>query len=314
MTRTDPDLNDPALDVSATPELAETTPADRRASWRRWRRPRRSRPNAVIDSVTIVVVAIIVLSAVAGPFFAPDVFRSHIEDSLLPPSATHWFGTDEQGRDVFWRIVVGARETLTASVIVVVGYSIVGVIIASAATLGPKWLREIMSRFIDLGLAFPSLVFSLGVAAALGPSLATACVALIVTGWPGTARLLQGIMRETIAQPFVESARVLGVSPLRLTLRHVLPNALPALYVKWAGDIGNTVLVLGALSFIGAGAQPPSAEWGAMVSSARGLVSTAWWAAFFPGIAIAITTAAFGLLGDFISLRVDPTARAKGRA
>ena len=300
--------------ISAGIEPASVGSATRRGSRWRWNRPRRSKPNALIDSITIVVVVIIVAMAAFGSFIAPDVFRSQIQDSLLPPSTAHWFGTDEQGRDVFWRIVVGARETLTAAVVVVVGYSLVGVVIATAATLGPKWIRELVSRFIDLGLAFPALVFSLGVAAALGPSLVTACVAMIVTGWPGTARLLQGIMRETIAQPFVESARVLGVSPFRLAARHVLPNALPALYVKWAGDIGNTVLVLGALSFIGAGAQPPSAEWGAMVSSARGLVSTAWWAAFFPGIAIAVTTAAFGLLGDFISLRIDPTARAKGRA
>ena len=309
MTRID---SDPM--VSPIPEPAVTAAAAWRGPWWRWNRPRRSKPNALIDTLTIVVVAIIILMAVVGPFFAPNVFRSQIQDSLLAPSAAHWFGTDEQGRDVFWRIVVGARETLTASVVVVAGYSLLGVLIATAATLGPKWIRGLVSRFIDLGLAFPSLVFSLGVAAALGPSLATACVALIITGWPGTARLLQGIMRETIAQPFVESARVLGVSSVRLAARHVLPNALPALYVKWAGDIGNTVLVLGALSFIGAGAQPPSTEWGAMVSSARGLVSIAWWAAFFPGIAIAVTTAAFGLLGDFISVRIDPTARGKGRA
>jgi peptide/nickel transport system permease protein len=116
-------------------------------------------------------------------------------------------------------------------------------------------------------------------------------------------------MRETMSLPFVEGARTLGVSNQRMMVRHVLPNSLPALWVKWAGDIGNTVLVIGGLSFIGAGAQPPSAEWGAMVAGAKGFVSTAWWVALFPGLAIALTTAAFGLLGDMFHVRSDPALR-----
>jgi peptide/nickel transport system permease protein len=120
-------------------------------------------------------------------------------------------------------------------------------------------------------------------------------------------------MKETVALPFVEGARVLGVSPVRLMLRHILPNALPALWVKWAGDIGNTVLALGALSFIGAGAQPPMPEWGAMVASAQPIATSAWWAVLFPGLAIVLTTASFGLLGDMFHLRSDPSlSRGKG--
>ncbi|BDZ51336.1 hypothetical protein GCM10025867_35770 [Frondihabitans sucicola] len=281
--------------------------------WWRIPRPRRRRRSGALDAATVVVAGLIVLVAVVGPFVAPNVYQSHVLSSLQSPSAAHWFGTDQQGRDIFWRVVVGARFSLTASIVTVIGYSIVGVVIATLAVMSPRWIGELLTRFIDLGLAFPSLVFALGVAAALGPSLQTACFALIVTGWPTTARLLQGIMKETMAMPFVEGARVLGVSRWRLMTRHVLPNALPALWVKWAGDIGNTVLVLGALSFVGAGAQPPSAEWGAMVSSAQAIVSNAWWAAFFPGIAIVVTTGAFGLLGDMLHLRSDPTLHAKGR-
>jgi peptide/nickel transport system permease protein len=292
--------------AEATPFTATTQP------WWWIPRPRRRRTNTPLDIATVVVVGLIVLAAAIGPLIAPDVYTSHVADSLLPPSAAHWFGTDQQGRDVFWRVVIGARESLAASIVVVVGYSVVGLAIASLTIVGPRWFTEMVTRFIDLGLAFPSLVFALGVAAALGPSLATACIALIVTGWPLTARLLQGIMKEVVASPFVEGARVLGISRYRLIVRHVLPNSLPVLWVKWAGDIGNTVLVLGGLSFVGAGAQPPSAEWGAMVSSAHSIVSQAWWAALFPGLAIALTTAAFGLFGDIIHLRANPTD-GKGR-
>jgi peptide/nickel transport system permease protein len=273
--------------------------------WWRLRRPHRTRRSTPLDIATVTVVAIIVLAALIGPMLAPDVYSSSIADALQPPSASHWFGTDQQGRDVFWRVVVGARYSLVASVIIVAGYSLLGLVIASFTVIGPRWFNELVTRFIDLGLAFPSLVFALGVAAVLGPSLPTACVALIVTGWPMTARLLQGIMKEVTAMPYIEGARVLGASRTRLVTRHVLPNAVPTLWVKWAGDIGNTVLVLGGLSFIGAGAQPPSPEWGATVSMAQSIVATAWWAALFPGLAIAVTTAAFGLLGDMMNLRLN---------
>lgn len=271
----------------------------------------RSSASPVLDVVTILLVSTILGTAVIGPLLAPDVFRSGIEHSLQPPGPDHWFGTDEQGRDVFWRIVVGSRETLFAALTIVVGYSVVGVAIATLAAAGPRWLGEFLMRLADLGLSFPSLVFALGISAALGASLQSAIVACICTGWPMTARILGGIMREIKQSQFVEGAQVLGVSRVRLLVRHILPNALPVLWVKWTGDIGNTVLVVGGLSFIGAGAQPPSAEWGAMVNAARGLVSTAWWAAFFPGLAIALTTAAFGLLGDMLHQRLNPELRSK---
>jgi len=257
--------------------------------------------------VTISVAAVLVLAAVFGPLIAPDIDRSSITEALQAPSFAHLFGTDQQGRDIFWRVVVGARYTLTSAVIIVVGYALLGVLIATLATTGPRWTNEMLTRFIDLGIAFPSLVFALGVAAALGPSLPTACIAMVVTGWPMTARLLQGIMKETLALPFVEAATVLGASPLRLMAHHLLPNSLPPLWIKWTGDIGNTALVLGALSFIGAGAQPPLPEWGAMVAASQEVAMTAWWTILFPGLAIVVTTTTFGLLGDMLHARMDPS-------
>ncbi|MEA5455727.1 ABC transporter permease [Sinomonas sp. JGH33] len=258
----------------------------------------------------IAVVVLLLLLAVFGPLIAPDsVFRSDILDALAPPGSAHWLGTDEQGRDVLWRIVVGARFSLLSAVAVVTGFSVLGILIATLATLGGRFVDEVIMRIVDAALAFPPIIFALGVAAALGPSLNSAIIAMIATGWPFTARLLRGVMRETMAQTFVENARVLGVSRTRLMLRHVLPNSLDVLLVKWAGDIGNSILILGGLSFVGVGAQPPSAEWGAMVTSAKGVISTAWWAALAPGIAIAITATAFGLLGDILQVRFNPELR-----
>ena len=255
----------------------------------------------------LTVTGLLVLLAVIGPLIAPaSVYHSDILSALQAPSAKHWLGTDEQGRDVLWRIVAGARYSLLSAVGIVTGFSIIGVAIAVLATVGGRFVDEVLMRVVDAALAFPPIIFALGVAAALGPSLKSAIIAMVATGWPFTARLLRQVMRETMAMSYVENARVLGVSRWRLMVRHVLPNSLDVLVVKWAGDIGNSILILGGLSFVGVGAQPPSAEWGAMVTSAKGFISTAWWAAITPGIAIAITATAFGLLGDLLQVRFNP--------
>jgi peptide/nickel transport system permease protein len=267
------------------------------AARRSWR-VRHPRPGRFLDGLGVAIVAVALAVALIGPLIAPDVMQSHIQDARLPPSAEHWFGTDDQGRDVFWRVIVGARTTLFAALIIVTVYSLIGIAIAMAAVLSPRWLGELVLRGVDVMQAFPSLIFALLIAALLGPSLGSSIIALALTGWVITARLLAGILRETLNEPYVEAARTLGVGTTAIMRRHVLPNALPALWVKWAGDTGTTILLIGAMSFIGAGAQPPSAEWGAMVLAAKGYVTQAWWAAFFPGLAIAVVSMGFALLGD----------------
>lgn len=268
------------------------------------------RPIPLFETVIVALAVILVFVAIFGPLFAPDsVYASDIVNSLLPPDAEHWFGTDDQGRDVFWRLIVGTRSTLLSAFLIVTLYSLIGVAVATIATAGPRWLDETLMRITDIGLALPSMVVALGFAAAMGPSLRSAIIAMAITGWPITARLLRNIMRQTMEQPFVAGAEVLGVSKWRLMTKHVLPNSLDVLIVKWASDVGGTVLILSSLSFIGVGAQPPSAEWGAMIASSRGYVSTAWWTVLAPGMAVAITSIAFGLLGDIIQVRRDPSLR-----
>lgn len=262
------------------------------------------------DCVVFAIVGLLIAMAVFGPMLAPEsIYMSDIRNTLKPPSAVHWFGTDDQGRDVFWRVIAGARATLLSSAVIVTCYSLIGVVIATLATAWPRWLDNALMRLTDIGLALPGIIVALGFAAALGPSLQSAIIAKSLTGWPMTARLLRTIMRQTSTAPFVLGARVLGVSKWRLMTRHVLPNSLDILVVKWAGDVSTTVLVLAGMSFIGVGAQPPSAEWGAMLAGAKGYVSTAWWAVAAPGFMIALTSVGFGLLGDTLQVLRDPSLR-----
>lgn len=265
---------------------------------------------SVFDAIVIVVACVITATALIGPALAPSsIYQSNILESLQPPGAAHLLGTDDQGRDILWRIIAGSRETLLSAFFIVLCYSVIGVVVATLATVGGRWIDEILMRVTDVGIALPGLVVALGFAAALGPSLKSAIVALIIAGWPSTARVLRGTMQETMTSPFVDGAQVLGVSRTRLMIRHVLPNSLDVLVVKWAAEIGFTILFLSGLSFIGVGAQPPSAEWGAMVAEAKSYVTTAWWAALFPGLAIVLAVAAFGLLGDILQRRFNPSQR-----
>jgi len=264
----------------------------------------------VSDTIILALIAMLLLIALFGPFVVPEsIYRSDILNALQPPNAAHWFGTDDQGRDVFWRVIAGSQVTLISSVLIVTGFSLIGIIVATLATVGPRWLDGFLMRVCDIGLAIPGLVVALGFAAALGPSLQSAIIAKVITGWPMTARFLRAVMRETMTAPFVTGAKVLGVSRFELMLRHVLPNSLDVLVVKWAGDIGTTILILAAMSFIGVGAQPPSAEWGAMIAGAKGYVSGAWWVVAAPGLAIALTSILFGLLGDILQVWRDPNLR-----
>ena len=275
-------------------------------------RPKATRALALspLEGFVLALLLLLLAMVAAGPVLAPDtVYTSDIVNALQPPSAEHWLGTDDQGRDVFWRVVVGARATLLSALLVVTLYSMIGVAVATIAAAGPRWLDETLMRITDLGMALPSMIVALGLAAALGASLQSAIIAMSLTGWPITARILRAVIRQTSEAQFVSGAQVLGVSKWRLMTRHVLPNSLALDIVKWASDVSTTVLVLAGLSFIGVGAQPPSAEWGAMIAAGRSYVAPAWWTVVAPGVAVAVTSIAFGLLGDIIQVRNDPSLR-----
>lgn len=260
----------------------------------------------LFDRIVIGTVLVVVVVALVGPWLAPyDPYRSDIINAFLPPALDHWLGTDQQGRDVLSRLLVGAQISLLASLAIVGLFALIGVIVATAATLGGRWVDQVLMRAVDVGLALPGMVLALGLAAALGPSVQSAIIALGLSGWPATARLLRTAMAETMTQPYIEGAEALGVSRARLLLRHIWPNAKDVLIVQWTMDIGVTIVVLASLSFLGVGAQPPTPEWGAMLTEASGQIGTAWWTFFAPAAAITITAFAFGLLGETLQMKSD---------
>lgn len=278
------------------------------------RRPRRGIAQ-VVDVVAFAVIAIAVLVAVFGPLLAPfDPYRVDVTQSLLAPGVDgHLLGTDSEGRDLLSRLLFGARETLLATAIVIVVAALVGTLVGVAAAAGPRWVDEVLMRICDVFLSVPSLVLALGIAAVLGPSLTSAVIALAFTWWPGYARLVRSVVRETLQLEYVAAARVLGVGRAKLVRRHLLPSIGDTLLVQTTIDVAAVTLVISGLSFIGVGAQPPSAEWGAMVADGRQFIVTAWWVVVAPGLAIAITAIAAQLAGDALRIRFDPTLRIRGR-
>jgi peptide/nickel transport system permease protein len=279
-------------------------------------RPRRRRRRGVpvAERIALVVVVLVVVVAIIGPWIAPyDPYRVDLVQALQPPSAAHWFGTDVNGRDVLSRVLAGAQATLSATGIVLLITIVIGVVVGTLAALGGRVIDEVLMRITDIGLALPSIILALGFAVALGPGLESAVVAIAATWWPGYARLVRSIVRETRHADFVESATALGVSRWRLVTKHILPNSLDPMYVQVTLDVAAVMLVISGLSFVGVGAQVPSAEWGAMIAAASDNVLNGWWALLFPGLAIAITAIAFNLSGDWLRVRQDPTLRDGGR-
>ena len=291
--------------LELTPQTATWMPFTNREPSTR-RRPR------VLDAAAVGVVALLLLVVVIGPWIAPyEPDATNIGEALRAPSMSHWLGTDDLGRDVLSRVLVGTRSSLLTSMVIVTSFALLGILVATIATVGGRWVDEILMRLCDIGLALPGMVVALGFAAAMGPSLRSATIALIIGAVPVSARVLRGVMRKTMEEPFIEGARALGVPRRRLLLSHVLPNSLDVMLVQWTVDIGHTVVVLSALSFIGVGALPPSAEWGASIAASQGYIADGWWVAASFGAAITITAVAFGLVGDMLQGRRDPSLRGR---
>lgn len=264
-------------------------------------------PSAVLGGTIILLM---VIMAIFAPLLAP--FGPNVQDlpgRLLPPSAIHWLGTDETGRDILSRIMYGARVSLVIGLVVISIAGGLGTLIgATAGYVGGK-LDNVIMRVMDVILSFPSLVLAMALAAALGPSLRNAILAVAFVQIPKFARMARG---ETLAireKLFIKAAKVSGFSTPWIILHHVIPNCMGSLMVLATLTIGDTILVAAALSFIGLGAQPPTAEWGAMISSGRRFVLDHWWYATFPGLFIVFTVIGFNLFGDALRDVLDPRLR-----
>lgn len=258
---------------------------------------------AMLGLSVIVIWAVIALLA---PVIAPYGPRAQkITDRLQPPSAQYWFGTDELGRDVFSRVIYGARISIPIGFVVIIFAGTIGSLVgASAGYIGGLYDLLIM-RVADITLAFPSIVLALAIAAVLGPSITNALIAMMLVWWPEYARLMRAQVLSIKNNEYVMAAAALGASRSRILFTHILPNAFAPILVKASLDMGSAILNIAALSFIGLGAVPPTPEWGAMISLGR-YKFYSWWLTTFPGLAILSVVLGYNFFGDGVRDVFDP--------
>jgi len=267
----------------------------------------RQNPSAVAG---FIIIALMVLMALCASFLAPyDPIRISLKDRLSPPSLIHLFGTDELGRDILSRIMYGSRISLRIGVFVILIAGGMGSVIgALSGYLGHK-IDNLIMRVMDVLLSFPPLVLALALAAALGPSLNNAILAVAVVMIPKFARLVRGEALAVKEKQFIAAARASGAKSLWIVFHHILPNCFSSVIILGTLILGETILIAASLSFIGLGAQPPTPEWGAMVSVGRKFLMDQWWYATFPGLFILITVIGFNIFGDALRDILDPRIR-----
>ncbi|MDP6707613.1 MAG: ABC transporter permease [Alphaproteobacteria bacterium] len=259
-----------------------------------------------------LVLFFFVIAAI-GPWIVPypeDAAGAvHMDLKLQPPSADHWFGTDEVGNDVFTRVVLGTRITLQIALIITGVAVLIGVPLGMVAAYMGGWIQEVIMRFTDIFLGVPGLILAIAIVGALGSGIVNAMLALSLVWWPGYVRLVQAKTLSVKNEIYVDAARSMGAGPLRVVFVHILPNCTSPIIVKASMDMGMAILGAASLGFLGLGAQPPEPEWGAMISIARNYLPDWWWYSFFPGLAIFITVMGFNLLGDGLRDILDPQHR-----
>lgn len=256
------------------------------------------------------IVAAFLFLAAFGPYIVPypgdAAGAMNLGNRLKPPSSTHWFGTDEMGNDLFSRVVIATRTSLWIGLTIVGVAAAVGVPLGIAAGYFGGWVRTVIMRITDVFLSVPGIVLALAIVAALGPGILNGVIALSIVWWPGYVRLVEAKALSLRNEPFVEAARGVGASHVRILALHILPNCTSPIIVKASMDMGLAILAAASLGFIGLGAKPPAPEWGAMISVARTYVPNWWWYAVFPGLAIYLTVLGFNLFGDGLRDVLDP--------
>ena len=273
---------------------------------RGWLRDLRRSPTLLIG---LLLISLWAMAALLAPLIAPySPVEQRLSERLSPPSAKHLFGTDELGRDVFSRVLYGARISLPVGLGVVALTALLGTALGAVAGFVGGLVDELIMRFCDAVLAFPSLILAMAITAALGPGLNNAMLAIVLVLWPEYARLMRGQGLYLRELEYVTAARAIGATEMRILWRHILPNAFSVILVKASLDVGNAILLAAALSFVGLGAVPPTPEWGAMVAAARQKFFE-WWIGTFPGLAILTVVVGFNFLGDGLRDVLDPRLR-----
>jgi ABC-type dipeptide/oligopeptide/nickel transport system permease subunit len=295
-------MDEPLLAGGAVPvEVAVVSLPDKPAS----RRSQLLRQKNFLAGV--ILLCIVIIPVLLGPVLSsvgPDVQNPAV--SFLPPSLGHLMGTDQYGRSIWARVVYGGRYTIGASLAVVVLGGIVGTALGLVAGYVRGSVGFIIMRAVDLLLAFPGILLALGVTAILGPSLVNAVIAVAIVAVPLYARIVEGAAREVANLPYVRAAKALGSGPGHIIWRHILPGALPGIIVQTTVYLGIAALWIASLGFLGLGVQPPTPEWGQMVSDGQASLSIAWWAVVFPGAFLAAFVVGVSLIGDALRDRLNP--------
>ena len=268
-----------------------------------------------LSLLALIILVLLALIAILAPYIAPypEDFAdaAHMSESLLPPSAQHWMGTDELGRDIFSRVLYGARVSLRAALCAVGLSLVIGIPLGAIAGSFGGWVDNVIMRITDVFLSFPPLLLAIAMVALMGSSLNNAVLAISLSWWPWYTRLVRGQAISVKERKFVQAAETIGTSRMKIIFKHISPNCISPVIVQASMDIGGVILTVASLSFLGLGAQLPTPEWGLMISTGRRFFPDSWWYCIFPGLAIFITVLCFNLLGDAIREILDPKTRKK---
>ncbi|MGQ3213044.1 MAG: nickel transporter permease [Shinella sp.] len=258
--------------------------------------------------IGLVIILGLVFLAAFAPLLAPH--SPYIGDlakaRLMTPGPGHWLGTDDQGRDILSRLIYGSRLTLQVVLLVAVIAAPIGLLVGTVAGYAGGWVDAVLMRVTDIFLAFPKLVLALAFVAALGPGIGNAIIAIAITSWPPYARIARAETLTVRNSDYILAVQLMGASPWRIVLRHIMPLCISSLIVRVTLDMAGIILTAAGLGFLGLGAQPPLPEWGAMIASGRRFILDQWWVAAAPGFAILIVSLGFNLLGDGLRDALDP--------
>lgn len=306
-------MNTPSVNTSPQAEDKLSFREKHASQIRQWRLYAHMFRSSFSSMLGLALVLIFLFLAAFGQWLVPypeDAAGAvHMSQRLLPPSAEHWFGTDEMGADIFSRVIIGARTSLWIGIVITGLGALIGIPLGIIAGYKGGLVRAIIMRVTELFLAVPGLALALAIVAALGANLTNCLIALAIVWWPGYVRLVEAKTLSVKEELFVESARSIGAKTPWILWHHILPNCLSPIIVKMSMDMGMAILSAAGLGFIGLGARPPSPEWGAMISIARSYMPDWWWYSFFPGAAIFLTVLGFNLLGDGLRDILDPRSR-----
>ena len=279
-----------------------------------WQRFRKDRPALFGAAIIVVVVTAAILAPWVTPYDPSEQFFDGLtlEGAPLPPNGRFWLGTDLLGRDVYTRLVYGARTSLIIGIVANAVAVLIGTVLGTAAGYAGGWIGTAIMRFTDLMMAFPALLLAIALAAILKPSLWIVAMVIALVNWVQTARVIYTQTRALVELPFIEAARALGAAWPRILLVHVLPHLLPHILVWGTLGIAVTVLLEATLSFLGIGVQPPTPSWGGIIFESQSYFLTAPWLVFFPGVSILLLALSFNLVGDGLRDALDPTQRGRG--